>query len=549
METSSEPTTILEQQEPATNKRLSFVDLSTEQKYAMVKFSKGHNIFITGSGGTGKSKLIQCMVDYIKTEQKKVCQVCALTGCAAVLLGISALTIHSWSGIGLGKLPKEKMVYYLLKKQKYVVRWRNTDVLILDEVSMLSVHIFEMLDYVGKIIRKNSAPFGGIQLVFCGDFFQLPPIGNAENPKTSMFCFESPIWLKTFSIQNHIELKRIFRQKDAVYVDILQNIRRGVLTEENANVLASRVGAEYVEEKFNGCIPTKLFAIRSKAEHINNSHYNAIDNEEKVFTTKILTMCASYLETGAPLSLEEIQRSRHLSAEQLGFEIENLITNGARTQREIKLKIGTVVMCTVNYDLSIGICNGSQGIIVGYAKNTMSTRYDATGFEYVPLVKFSSGITIPIGESVWQSDEYPTIAVIQIPLTMAWAMTIHKIQGATLTLAEMDLGKSIFEYGQTYVALSRVQSLDGLFLTSFNGNKIKANPKVIAFYASFPVLEEEYMIREINESDMGIECSQVKINTDGDVDTDKKIIDFHKYDYVGVGDDTGKRANIKKIIF
>jgi ATP-dependent DNA helicase PIF1 len=550
---------------------ITYEDLSLEQKYAFMKFAKGNNVFITGSGGTGKSKLIQYMVRYMDANDKKY-QVCAMTGCAAILLNVRASTIHSWSGIGIGKLPKEKIVYYLLKRPKYANHWRKTEILILDEVSMLSCHIFEMLDYVAKIMRKNGTPFGGMQLVFCGDFFQLPPIGNSADPKTAMFCFESPLWSKIFTPDNHIELKHIFRQNDPVYRDILENVRKGIVKEEHAAILRNRINAEYVEEHFNGCVPTKIFAIRSKVDHINNSHYAALENEERVYKTKIFTNCASYLETNKNLSFEEMNMANSLSKEQMEFEIDNLITNTARTQRNLFFKIGTVVMCTINYDLDNGICNGSQGIIVDYLQTI--SKYGVSDFNIVPIVKFANGVSVPIREHVWQCDEYPTIAIIQIPLTFAWAITIHKIQGTTLKLAEMDLGRSVFEYGQTYVALSRVQSLDGLFLTSFDPNKIKANPKVVSFYESFPLLSVDHMASCVQEEEEGKKREKtgdkkgmgdkkgeketncgIHASNGAETGTTKKIVlndtscgvDFSKYAFLEDGEGDGENATLRVV--
>jgi ATP-dependent DNA helicase PIF1 len=147
----------------------------------------------------------------------------------------------------------------------------------------------------------------------------------------------------------------------------------------------------------------------------------------------------------------------------------------------LQLKKGAVVMCTVNLDMEHGICNGSQGIVVDILTPSNGPP--------IPVVKFSNGLVRQIQVHHWQSDEFPTIAIGQIPLCLAWALTIHKIQGATLTLAEMDLGSSIFECGQTYVALSRIKSLDGLYLSSFHPQKIRAHSKVMRFYQSIPELD------------------------------------------------------------
>lgn len=467
-------------------------EMSLEQKYAFMKFKDGANLFITGAGGTGKSRLIQSMIDHL-TESKRSFKVCALTGCAAVLLGKEASTIHSWSGIGLGKLPKEKMAFSLMKKKKNLDRWRGVQTLIVDEVSMMSMKIFEMLDYVGKILRKDPRPFGGIQVIFTGDFYQLPPISNVEDPETGMFCFESVKWSKTFSPDNCIQLKRVFRQNDSTYIDILQNIRMGQITKEQIDCLSSRVNAKYDQTKYEGCIPTKLFPMRKQADNVNKMHYAALTETEIHYNMKIMTNCPILLESKRALTPEENRRCADLTREQMEFEVEKLITD-VRSTRLLSLKIGTAVMCTINYDLERGICNGSQGVIIGFVEDPEKKG----GENQIPMVRFVNGARIAMTMHGWQSDEYPCIAIYQVPLTMAWAMTIHKIQGATLNLAEMDIGRSVFEYGQTYVALSRVQNLDGLFLTSFHPHKIKANPKVIAFYAALLEITDEVMVNKIS---------------------------------------------------
>lgn len=504
-------------------------ELSLEQKYAFLKFKEGANLFITGPGGTGKSRLIKCMVDHLY-DFNRVFKVCALTGCAAVLLGKEASTIHSWSGIGLGKLPKEKMAVVLMKRKKYLDRWRGIQTLIIDEVSMMSMKIFEMLDYVGKIIRKDPRPFGGIQVIFTGDFYQLPPILNIEEPETGMFCFESQKWKKAFLPENCIQLRRIFRQNDSVYIDILQSIRKGQITEEQVKCLSTRVNAPYDKTKYEDCIPTKLFPMRKQADNVNQMHYNALVGEETVYNMKINTNCSIILETKRELRQEEKDRWLELSKEQKEFEIEKLITD-VRSTRVLPLKIGTAVMCTINHDLERGICNGSQGIIVGF---TDDPERRCVG--QIPIVKFMNGVRLAMGMNSWQCDEYPSLSIYQLPLTMAWAMTIHKIQGATLNLAEMDIGRSIFEYGQTYVALSRVQNMNGLFLTSFHSHKIKANPKVIAFYESLMEMTDEMMERVIEEENTQKRTEQFE----------KERFDRYKYKET---DMDVISSNVKKIRF
>jgi len=170
--------------------------LSPEQQYAFEKFKRGENLFITGPGGTGKTKLIQTFVEYMSINNIKF-QVCALTGCAAVLLGnCKARTLHSWAGMGLANGPKDKVIQKIIKNRRTISGWNKVKILIIDEVSMMSKKVFEIIEQAGRNIKKNPLPFGGIQVIFTGDFFQLPPVGNIEEEDTCKFAFESEIWKK-----------------------------------------------------------------------------------------------------------------------------------------------------------------------------------------------------------------------------------------------------------------------------------------------------------------------------------------------------------------
>jgi ATP-dependent DNA helicase PIF1 len=191
-------------------------------------------------------------------------------------------------------------------------------------------------------------------------------------------------------------------------------------------------------------------------------------------TTKCETVkyrnCTTYLETNKPIESAVIEACRALTKQELDAELEQLMANTPCIP-DLELKRGASVMCTVNLDMEKGICNGSQGIITDFIGAT-------------PVVKFANGITMPIGYHSWQSEDFPVVAISGFPLQLSWALTIHKIQGATLGSAQIDIGNGVFEYGQTYVALSRIKSLDGLYLSGFNPNRIKANPKVREFYAN-----------------------------------------------------------------
>jgi ATP-dependent DNA helicase PIF1 len=450
---------------------LDITELSPEQRHAYTQFIKGENLFITGPGGTGKTRLVKHLIAYAKSINMNM-PVCAMTGCAAVLLECNARTLHSWSGIKLAKQTKAEVISSVLKNKSVVKTWKAAQGLILDEVSMLSKKIFEIIEEIARRTKHNPLPFGGMQVVFTGDFFQLPPVGTNGDPDTEKFCFESPVWNTLFKPHNHIELKTMFRQTDPLYIEILQQIRRGYLDADKKQILQSHVRREYNEDMNNGCIPTKLFALRSKTDYVNSMMFQKINEKEYVFHAIRKTDCTNHIDTTKPFTFEESRNCSCLSETAIEQELDYMLNN-LQCNQVLRLKRGAAVMCTINLDMDNYICNGSQGIVI----DIIDTCSPA-----LPVVRFSNGIIKTIHPKFWQSDEYPTLAIGQYPLTLAWALTIHKIQGATLTMAEMDIGQSIFEYGQTYVALSRIKSLDGLYLSAFYSEKIAANPKVIAFY-------------------------------------------------------------------
>jgi ATP-dependent DNA helicase PIF1 len=317
-----------------------------------------------------------------------------------------------------------------------------------------------------------------------GDFYQLPPVGTMGDPDTDRFCFESVLWNRIFPKKNHIELKTIFRQTDPIYKEILSQIRTATLTEQNIELLEGYVNRTYDPVKYNGCIPPKLYPTRAKADYLNKLMFAKLVGKEYDFECIKKTACKTFIEANTPLSVANLEKGKELSTNEIEYEISQLM-NTSSFQETLCLKVGAIVMCTVNLDMDNGICNGSQGIV---------TDFVDIGKGENPVVKFANGVEKTLLPHYKQSEDYPTIAVGQIPLCLSWAMTIHKIQGATLPMASIDVGGQIFECGQTYVALSRVESLDGLYLTAFHAHKIRANDRVIEFYRGLP--KQEYIMND-----------------------------------------------------
>jgi len=488
------------------------MQLSDEQEHSLDLFKEGKNLLITGPGGVGKTHLIQEFIKNAEQRGKKV-QVCALTGCASLLLGCSAKTIHSWSGIKMAKGTKKQIVERALRGKKVKKNWKGIQVLIIDEVSMMSKKIFEVLEELARFTRFNTQPFGGLQVILTGDFFQLPPIGSVNEPDTSAFCFESPIWHTVIPLDNHIELNTMFRQKDPKYIEILSQVRKGELSDQNIDILREHSKRTYDLNKNNGINISKLFPVRSRVDYINQVMFSKLENDETEYNIEKIYDCGIYLESGTGIELDILESCNKMTSTEKDYEMNGLLSS-AQCSEQLKLKIGALVMCTANVDMEHGICNGAQGIII-----------DLVGQYKSPKIRFINGFIMVMTKHHWQSIDYPSIAIKQYPLQLAWALTIHKIQGATLNMAQMDIGTSIFEYGQTYVAMSRVKSLEGLYLSDFNPNKIRANPKVLQFYKTIP--EIEYIEADDEES----VTTDTIVNEDVETKNTKTILDFSQYSY------------------
>jgi ATP-dependent DNA helicase PIF1 len=321
-------------------------------------------------------------------------------------------------------------------------------------------------------------PFGGLQFIFTVDFYQLSPVftncGEKEK-EDSMYCFEHELWNQLFTKENQIVLKTIFRQNDETLLKVLKYIRKGQITPSTKATLASRIfDHEDLDLIKKEKVLTILSTIKRDVEHINSKEYLKLDStaQEVVYELAYVDLTAKSNEGKSDIFSDNMLALLLKSNDHLKRDYDFLAAN-IIAEKTLKLKIGTHVMCVVNLTLcgELQIANGSQGIIVGFNEKNL------------PYVQFNNiKEPILIDYYIWKSETNKNVGLSQIPLIYSWAITIHKAQGLTLENAIIDIGSNIFAYGQTYVALSRLKSLEGLYLTSFDYSKIKCNPLVKAFY-------------------------------------------------------------------
>ena len=449
-------------------------ELNEGQTAAVTAVKRGRNIFLTGAGGTGKSHTIRAIVSWAAHAGIRVA-VTAMTGCAALLLNsigsrVKAKTLHSWAGVGLAREAPHELAEAVAKNKRAARRWIDTQLLIVDEVSMMTPEFLEKLDLISRRVRKRAdAKFGGLQLVFAGDFCQLPPVnkGDAE----AAYVFESPVWTSLME-ENH-NLTQIVRQSDPVFQRLLTEARMGTLSAESLAVLESRKGLDWSDNEIK---PTLLFTRNAEVSTINKKNMEALDGERRTYEVKTVEMDPT----------DKSMKGRIITREDP--DVQPLLARldlDAPYDPTLELCVGAQVMLLTNMDQEHGLVNGSRGVVTGYSPGGL------------PLVRFV-GFTDPviIDRANWWLAEPDYIGRSQIPLKVAYALTIHKSQGATLDSALIDIGSSTFEFGQAYVALSRVRSLEGLYVWALNPKRIMCHPSVVAFYKSLEKADEEKLSEE-----------------------------------------------------
>nr|GAT43685.1 DNA repair and recombination protein [Mycena chlorophos] len=454
------------------------VQLSDEQEAVLQRVLARGNVFFSGSAGTGKSVLLRAIIQSLR-EQERNFAVTASTGIAA--LAVSGCTLHSWAGVGLGKQPVNSYTGRWLKnRQRYervIQRWRTTEALLIDEISMIDGKFFDKLEEIARIMRHSDLPFGGIQLIICGDMFQLPPVpdrdprNNQQIP--SVFAFEAQTW--DMCMGPPVNLTRVFRQKEQGFVDLLNAMRFGNVDEQAVAVFQTLQREVKYEDEIQ---PTEILSRRDEVEWANNRRLDMLTGETRRYTAQ---QFAGRNSEGQQITHEQMEKL-----------LEKLVV-----PKQISLKVGAQVMLVKNL-VQGTLVNGSLGIVrdfktVAEAKeaNILIVRPEGDDKkpevprslekERWPVVQFTNGIqmlAIPQEFTVENADAEMEAQRNQVPLILAWALSVHKAQGQTIERVRVDL-KNTFEKGQAYVAISRATTLEGLQVLNFHRSKVMVCERVV----------------------------------------------------------------------
>ncbi len=392
---------------------------------------------MTGSAGSGKTFLLNQFIDDLKSKKIKV-GITASTGIAATHL--NGRTIHSWCGMGIAKKLNKKQIRKILMWEELLERIKNAQVLIIDEISMLDADCLDLVDKICKAVKNPFSPFGGIQIVLCGDFFQLPPVS-----KDSLFAFHALSWENSgFKV---CYLDEQFRQDDAGFLNILNKIRANEAGEEEMNLLKTRLYEPVAHVPFL----TKLYTHNVNVDALNDFELSKILGEEKVYQV---------IEHGPRQLVDFLKKSYPAVG-------------------ELELKVGAVVMFIKN-NFDAGYVNGTLGEVVGF---------DEDGYPEIKTKNNNKIVAKPVSWNI-EEDEIVVASIRQVPLRLAWAITVHKSQGMSLDAAEIDLSKS-FERGMGYVALSRVRTLNSIRLMGINELALKVDELVVKKDKEFKILSKK----------------------------------------------------------
>lgn len=416
------------------------------QSQALDIMKTGANIFLTGEPGSGKTYVVNKYVAYLRSCGIEPA-ITASTGIAATHIG--GMTIHSWSGVGIKSELSRYDIEKIITNKKFAKRFEETKVLIIDEISMLSANTLDLVELVCRRAKKNPEPFGGMQVIFVGDFFQLPPVNKFDLIKSQKsifentserFAFTSSAWQSTALITCY--LSEQYRHDDKDYLDLLLAIRTNDFNEKHIIQLEQRK-INYHETPAD--LP-KLFTHNIDVDRVNNEMLAQLNGK----------YCSFEMRGYGPKALVEI------------------LQRGCLSPKILELKVGASVMFTKNSFKGLFV-NGTLGTVIGFNSTN----------DY-PIVSLRDGRKLTVEPTDWvlEDNGVDVARITQFPLRLAWAITVHKSQGMSLDGAIIDLS-SVFEYGQGYVALSRVRRLSGLYLIGWNNRAVKVDPKIITKDSDF----------------------------------------------------------------
>lgn len=400
-----------------------------KQAQALSVMLAGEPVFLTGPPGAGKTYVLNQFVKRA-TRAGKTVAVTASTGIAATHIG--GTTIHSWSGLGIRDQLGSRDKQQLAGNAKLVKRYNACDVLVIDEVSMLHGHRLDIVNELCKLLRKSTEPFGGLQVILVGDLFQLPPVNRGG--EAADFVHESSAWQALNPRICYITEQH--RQKQDSLLELLEAMRSGELEEFHQELLSERLDKQPQATQQ----VTRLYAHNVDIDRVNQRHLDALQQSVHAYA----------METkGSAAKVEQLRRS-------------------VLAPEKLELKLGAEVMFVANNPAG-GFVNGSRGQVVDFRDEQ-------------PVVRLSTGRNIKVGLHGWKLEEDGKVRaeVAQLPLRLAWAITIHKSQGMSLDAAEIDLSKS-FTPGMGYVALSRIRSIDGLYLSGINAMALQMHPQIYEF--------------------------------------------------------------------
>ena len=397
------------------------------QTLALEIMLSGESVLLTGPAGAGKTFVLNQFIKLAKHEGKHV-SVTATTGLAATHLG--GTTIHSWAGIGVGDFLPSGFAEHMAKGRREIIE--KTNVLVIDEISMLHDFRLDMVDEVCRIVRKEpDLPFGGIQIIMSGDFFQLPPINRGDS-RAGSFVVNSDVWQELDPVICYLEEQH--RQDDETLIEILNAIRAGDVRRNHAETLLART--EVYPEDFE--LLTELHTVNVDVDTMNAAKLAEIEGDEISYEQS---------STGSENYVEGLQRS-------------------VLAPKVLNLKLGALVMAVKNSPERKYV-NGSIGTVIDFEPHT----------DY-PIVAFQNGKEVAMSPDTWElrDGDKKRASITQIPLRLAWAITVHKSQGMTLDAARIDLRKAFVE-GMGYVALSRVKNVNNLYLTGINQMALRVSPE------------------------------------------------------------------------